>query len=107
MCFPDIHCRKRTNDSFIKQRQIEHHTGQTILLNIPNFGIITHVPLDYMHLVCIGVIKKMLHLWLSGPLHVRLPTRLVNRISALLLEMRTSIPVEFVRKPRDLHFLSL
>lgn len=58
ICFPDINCPKRTNESFLKQNQIEHHTGRSILLNIPNFGLISHIPFDYMHLVCIGVVKR-------------------------------------------------
>lgn len=61
MCFPDINCHKRTNVSFLEQRQIEHHTGRSILSDIQSFGIITHHPLDYIHLVCIGVVKKMLN----------------------------------------------
>ncbi|EFN73105.1 hypothetical protein EAG_00322, partial [Camponotus floridanus] len=72
-----------------------------------NFGMITNIPLDYMHLVCIGVVKKILNFWLSGPLNVRLPTRSLSSISRFLIEMRSSIPIEFVRKPRELHFLSL
>ncbi|XP_025154456.1 uncharacterized protein LOC112588077 [Harpegnathos saltator] len=107
MCFPNINCPERTNDSFIKQSQKEHHIGQSILINIPNFGLISHIPLDYMHLVCIGVVKKMLNFLLSGPLNVRLPTQVIHNISRLLIGMRTSIPIEFVRKPRELHFLSL
>ncbi|KAL6446801.1 hypothetical protein ACFW04_001320 [Cataglyphis niger] len=84
MCFPDINCNRRTNESFLIRRRVEHHTRWNILLDISNFGMITHVPLDYMHLVCI-----------------------VSSISKLLIEMRPSIPVEFVCKPRELHFLSL
>jgi len=30
----------------------------SILNNIPQFGLISNVPLDYMHLVCLGAIKK-------------------------------------------------
>lgn len=60
-CFPNINCCKRTNESFLEQRQIEHHTEKSILLDIPNFGMITHIPLNYMHLVCIGMVKKMLN----------------------------------------------
>lgn len=107
MCFPEINCRKRTNKSFLEQRQIDHHTGKSILSDIPNCGMITHIPLDYMHLICIGVVKKMLKFWISGPLKVRLPTHLVSSISKELIEKRTSIPMEFVRKPRELSFLSL
>lgn len=107
MCFPDINCPTRTNESFRIQIQIEHHTGSSILSDIPNFGMISHIPLDYMHLVCIGVVKKILNFWLSGPLNVRLPAQSISNISKLSIEMRTSIPVEFARRPRELHFLSL
>lgn len=69
--------------------------------------MITHIPLDYMHFVCIGVVKKTLNLWLSGPLNIQLSTRSVNSILKSLIEIRTSIPVEFVRKLRKLRFLSL
>ncbi|XP_036144423.1 uncharacterized protein LOC118646174 isoform X1 [Monomorium pharaonis] len=69
--------------------------------------MVSDISFDYMHLVCIGVVKKMLNFLLSGPLNVRLPARSINSISSLLIEMRTSISVEFVRKLRELHFLSL
>ncbi|XP_029680869.1 uncharacterized protein LOC115246291, partial [Formica exsecta] len=78
MYFPDINCTSRTNESFLIQRQIEHHTGSSILSDIPNFGMISHIPLDYMHLVCIGVVKKILNFWLSGPLNVRLPAQSIS-----------------------------
>ncbi|XP_070170701.1 uncharacterized protein [Polyergus mexicanus] len=107
MCFLDINYTSRTNESFLTQRQIEHHTGSSILSDIPNFGMISHIPLDYMHLVCIGVVKKILNFWLSGPLNVRLPAQSISSISRLSIEMRSSIPVEFARRPLELNFLSL
>jgi len=58
--FPDMTFNKRTDTDFINQTDPEHHTGQTILQKIPNLGLVTNVPLDYMHLICLGVVKKLL-----------------------------------------------
>ncbi|EZA50805.1 hypothetical protein X777_11060, partial [Ooceraea biroi] len=119
MCFPDINCPKRTNESFLQQRQIEHHTGSSILLDIPNLGMITDIPLDYMlglhaWITCLDYIlglhwcgQKKFKFLVIRTLNVRLPTQLVNKISRSLIKIRTAIPAEFVRKPRELHFLSL
>lgn len=40
------------------QENAEYHLGTSILLNIPKFDIVLDIPLDYMHLVCIGVVTK-------------------------------------------------
>lgn len=39
------------------------------LLQIPHFKPITNVPLDYMHLVCLGFMRKLMYLWFDGNLH--------------------------------------
>lgn len=59
-----------------------------------------------MHLVCIGVVKKLIRLWLTGPLQVRLPAFTVKQISESLQNIRKYIPKEFSRKPRDLQDVS-
>lgn len=71
ICFPSFDYQIRTDDSFSNQIQEEHHLGHSILLNISNFGIVSHISLDYMHLICIGVVKKLIKLWISGPLKTR------------------------------------
>nr|CAI5827138.1 unnamed protein product [Callosobruchus analis] len=55
----------RTNDSFRNRTQPEHHRGPTILETL-DIDIIKQVPLDYMHLVLLGVTKRILTLWLKG-----------------------------------------
>jgi len=74
----------------------------SILNNIPGFLPISKTPLDYMHLVCLGVVKKMILLWIKGPLRVRLNGKAKNKISHLLLLNRSCTPKEFVRKPRSI-----
>jgi len=65
---------------------------------VPNFGLISGTPLDYTHLVCIGVVKKLVTLWLEGQLKVRIPLSVVKRISVNLMEK--CAPNDFASKPR-------
>lgn len=76
--------------------------GHTILNNIPNFGLVTNVPLDYIHLVCLGVVKQIPRLWINGPLKVRISNNIINVISDGLLSSRNTVPNDFVRKRRAL-----
>ncbi|XP_065677532.1 uncharacterized protein LOC105849029 isoform X1 [Hydra vulgaris] len=55
-----------------------------------------------MHLVLLGVQKRMISLWMKGNLKYRFPSMVVNNISANLLDLQNSMPKEFCRKPRSL-----
>jgi len=56
-----------------------------------------------MHLVLLGAMHKLIHLWISkGLVAVRLHSRQIINISELLLSLRQFIPTEFARKPRSL-----
>lgn len=48
-----------------------HHLGSSPLV-ATSLGMVSGFPLDYMHLVCLGVMRWLLHLWLKGPLACRL-----------------------------------
>ena len=65
-------------------------------------GLVSNFPLDYMHLVCLGITRKLIYLWLNGPLITRIPHRLVMLISEDLISIRSHIFSEFSRKPRSL-----
>lgn len=65
MVFLETHNTLRTNESFKNRTQPEHHTGDSILEKLP-IGMISQIPLDYMHLVCLGVTKRLLQFWRSG-----------------------------------------
>lgn len=67
-CFPNLEgFNLRTDLSFRTKEQESHHIETTILENIPGLDMVTSFPLDYMHLVCLGVMKKLLNnLWLHG-----------------------------------------
>jgi len=106
VCFPSpneenefiLRCDMLFGDNYYKDCQ----NGVSILNNVPNFGLISGTPLDYMHLVCIGVVKKLITLWLEGPLTVRIPLSVVKLISDNLIKIQKCTPNDFARKPRGL-----
>lgn len=103
VCFPNLNFVERTDQDFLNKIQEEHHIGDTILSTVPNLGLVTDVPLDYMHLICLGVVKKLLvQYWCCGKPPYKLPYRNINRISNNLNMCAKYVPAEFSRKPRDL-----
>lgn len=60
------------------------------------------VPLDYMHLVCLGVMRKLISLWLKHVYSKRIAKTFCKRVSQLLKNIRSTVPSEFNRRPRSL-----
>lgn len=68
VCFPNRNSNKRTDRNFRNRTQPEYHAGTSILEQIPSIDMIRNFLLEYMHLVCLGVMKKLLvNIWLFGP----------------------------------------
>lgn len=68
-------------------------------------GMITQIPLDYMHLICLGIVKKLLLVWVEGSLPYRLSAKQIELISAKLRSYKAFIPSNFSRKSRGLNEL--
>jgi len=107
VCFPYSRnkCLNRTHESYARLMYEDYHIGDSIsrLIELPGFNFVNSFSLDYMHLVLIGVTRKLVLLWLhKGPLHVRLPSRSVNKLTASLLALKKYIPSDFSRKPREI-----
>lgn len=108
-CFLETDFSKRTHLDFLNRVDEDHHITSTISIvtEIPGINIVEDFTLDYMHLVCLGVMKKMLLLWLGvlkhAPVNVRIPNRSVNCISNNLLLLNTFVPSDFSRKCRGLN----
>jgi len=102
ICFSDKIQRKRTDEEFILKIDEDYHKGPSALECIPKLGLVTNIPLDYQHLICLGVMKKMINLWFCDNLSVRLPFRKVQLISNILINIAPHIPKNFQRKPRSL-----
>lgn len=103
VCFPYKKTfSSRKDELFSANAYQDFQIEYSILNNIPGFLPINNTPLDYMHLICLGVVKKIILLWIKGPLYVRLSSRSINKISHLLILLKNTTPNDFVRKPRSL-----
>ena len=99
--FPELDAPLRTDENFNEMRYDKHHHGVSPFMDV-RIGMVTQFPLEYMHLVCLGVVKKLLTLWQRGPLQRRIGSRAVNEISEEMIGLRNFIPREFSRRPRSI-----
>lgn len=116
VCFLDYGAPLRTNHDFIQFKlNLESVTGEHlndcitghIKICSPFLGVVDMIsafPLEYMHLVCLGVMRRLLKFWTS-----RLPHKLsrtqINKINERILLIGEQMPCSFSRKPRSLLFL--
>lgn len=64
-------------------------------------GMVSQFPQDYMHLVLLGVVRKMIYTWMQGPLRMRVRTASIAAMSDRMLSYRVHWPSDFQRKPRS------
>jgi len=106
VCFPysQIKSNKRNHDSYLNFEDEDYHSSNetSILIELQSFNSVTSFALDYMHLVCLGVCKKLIYLWIKGPLNVRLRFSKINEISTSLLACNSFITSDFSRNSRCL-----
>ncbi|KAL6491397.1 hypothetical protein MHYP_G00017420 [Metynnis hypsauchen] len=103
MTFPDIAVKPRTDADFAAMVDEDHHLKQKLSPLTSVVKMVSQFTIDYMHLCCLGVTRKLLYFWLRGKnLTTRIQSQVVGLISSKLLGLRPHTPVEFARKPRDL-----
>ena len=87
------------NYSYKKQQK-----GRTPLVD-HGVSCINGFSLDYMHLVCLGVVKRNLHFLKNGPRQCKLSSGQLRWISENLLTLQGKMPSEFACQPRSLNEL--
>lgn len=93
----------RTNADFRSKLNPKHHTGTSILELIPNIDMVQDFPSDPMHLLYLGIVKKMVvNLWCFGKPGCKLSFNEMSKLSKLLVAQKGNIPCEINRKPRSL-----
>jgi len=101
VCYTEIGSPLRTHNDFMNYKDPIFHNGKTILTELPNFDLVKSIPFDYMHCVCIGVMKKLLLFWIGAPKHkqnMSLPANLINVLDIKLNQLSEYIPIEFQRR---------
>ncbi|CAG9773638.1 unnamed protein product [Ceutorhynchus assimilis] len=105
VCFPDINFTKRTDESFRSKEDEDYHLNYTIIEQIPNFNIVENIPVDYMHSLCLGVMKRLLahkkYGFIFGSPPYKLPWRKTDLLCQHLEKIRKYVPKELPRKPRS------
>ncbi|PAA76785.1 hypothetical protein BOX15_Mlig005569g2, partial [Macrostomum lignano] len=103
--FPSF-CELRTNEDYATMNENNQTIRSPLLLVVP---FTTAFPPDFMHMVCLGIMKKLMKLYTSGVKGLRAACRLsleqVKRINSEISYLRCYVPREFSRKPRLLHDL--
>jgi hypothetical protein len=108
VCFSETNFSKRTHLNFLHRVDEEHYMMDNISLitEVLNIDIVNDFPLNYMHLVCLGMTKKLILLWLdhfkNSLLSVRLQNIKVQNISSHLLSLKPNMTYDFSITPRSL-----
>ncbi|ODM87811.1 hypothetical protein Ocin01_18871 [Orchesella cincta] len=102
MAFTNLDATRRDNESFRHRRDIEHHLADTVLENILDLDMVECFPMDYMHLICLGVMRKLLNIWMKGkPGEHKISGQQINALSEKLISLSGETASEFARKPRS------
>lgn len=104
MVFNDQDCASRTDEAFSRVEYSNHQTGASPLI-AAGIPCVTSFVLDYMHMVSLGVVRRMLTYLTRGPNICRLSVRQKDSISQQLIALRGKLPSEFARQPRGLQDL--
>ncbi|XP_076660248.1 uncharacterized protein LOC143363564 [Halictus rubicundus] len=106
--FNGITHRLRSDEEYTRCSDEDHHKdGQSPLALMP-IGMVSQVPFEYMHLVCLGVIKKLLSAWVCGKYSPfsKLSSRQIFTISERMRRINKYCPSEFARRPRSIDLFS-
>lgn len=103
--FTDLDCVLRTNEDFHNWSDTEFRKTKTLLTKIPGLHFNNSFVLDIMHLVYLEVTRTMILTWSTGNIPHKLSSKLCLRLSSLLVEYRSCVPIEINRKPRELKLL--
>ncbi|XP_064463148.1 uncharacterized protein LOC135374080 [Ornithodoros turicata] len=100
MVFLDFDAALHSDESFRAQTCQSHHKGQSPFVEL-DIDMISIFPLDYMHLLCLGVMRRLLHIWTGGKYgRGKLTTEQQQTLSERLNSYRKDFPPSFQRKPR-------
>ncbi|KAE8746822.1 hypothetical protein FOCC_FOCC006459 [Frankliniella occidentalis] len=106
MTFTDLNSELRTDESYENQTQPMHHIGRSPLQLIGT-RMISQFRLDPMHLVYLGVFRRLLFVWLKWNGLFHLHWTVVEAIDGVLNALEPSCPSDFNRPPRSLNDIKM
>lgn len=104
MIFTKLNAANRTDEIFRAMGYSTHHHRKTPLAEIPNLDMILDFPVgDSMHLIDLGITKRLLNGWRGGTLcnvHSKLSSRQSQQISDYLDSTRAPYEIRSQRRVR-------
>lgn len=102
--FNGINHPVRTDEEYIRCLDEDHHKEGKSPLSLLPIGMTSQVPFEYMHLVCLGVMKKLLSAWVFGKYSrlSKLSGSSISTMNTRLNILRDYCPSDFARRPRPL-----
>lgn len=107
MSFSQIGNDARTDFTFRHRLQPEHHHSYSLLEELPIDMIEDFVIADPLHLLELGLMKKLMRIWIEGEItrDFKLPKNDKLKLDNALLECNSSLPIEIHRSVRSLEWL--
>ena len=96
----------RTDESFRRKENPKHHKQDSPLLML-DIDMVKQFPIDPMHSVDLGVMKRLLLIWKEGPRQTRLSNGQLTVVSNQLKAIAPFMPPVFNRKTRGLEEVKL
>lgn len=95
----------RTDQRFRDRCNAQHHLLDTPFTRLASLDMVKSFPIDYMHLVLLGVMKRFLLIWIRGPKTQRLGQRHIMEMDKRIDCLKNQIPECFARQPRRMNEL--
>lgn len=105
MTFEDLNSPLRTGKDFDELNYHLSHQHERSPLIGQKINCIKQFVLDSMHLVYLGVVKRIIYFLKEGPRVCKLSQAQLGLISSKLESLRNQLPSEFARQPRGLKHL--
>ena len=96
----DLNAPKRTHLSFISQSQKEHHNGISPFVTV-GINMVESFPLDYMHLILLGIVRRILGYWVNK-IPFKLSVTVKHVVNDKIEDFQKFVPNDFNRLPRKL-----
>lgn len=98
MTFCNVLAELRTDELFRNKESLNHHRAHPSPLERLPIDMINDFPNDYMHSVCLGIVRKILFIWRDKGRAYGI--KKIHEININILRLRSFWPVDFNRKPR-------
>lgn len=104
VCLLGTRAPLRTDESFKKQENKEHHHDHSPLEELP-IDMVRDIPLEYLHLILYGAMKRLLTLWVDGTKHFKFTEADKLEVSKKHVQAGDTKPTEINKPNRSLNCL--